>query len=68
MAVVGFVTGGAFSLYVATAFRDERVQDLRPARFALGGGLVAVLLSLGVLGMVPGFDVLLLKDLNPLQN
>ncbi len=63
MAVVGFVTGGAFSLYVATAFRDKRLQDLSPARFALGGGLVAVLLSLGVLGVVTGFDVFLLKDL-----
>jgi len=63
MATVGFVTGGAFSLYVIATFRDKRLEDINPARFALGGGLVAVLLSLGLLGVVSGFEVFLLQDL-----
>ena len=63
MATVGFVTGGAFSLYVIAAFRDKRLEDISPTRFALGGGLVAVLLSLGVIGVVSGFEVFLLQDL-----
>ena len=63
MAVVGFVTGGAFSMYVAAVYRDKRLQDLSPCRFALGGGLVAVLLTLAAIGVMTGFDVLLLGDL-----
>jgi hypothetical protein len=63
MALVGFVTGGTFSLYVASTFRRERLEDLSPGRFALGGALVAVLLSLGLLGVSPGYGVLLLRDL-----
>lgn len=40
--VVGFITGGAFSAYVAGTFRGRRIEDLSPARFALGGALVAI--------------------------
>jgi hypothetical protein len=54
MAAVGFVTGGAFSLYVATALRGRRLEDLRPVRFAFAGSLVAVLVSLGWYGVMAG--------------
>ncbi len=63
MAAVGFLTGGAFSMYVTATFRDKGVQELSPGRFALGGGLIAVLLSLVSLAVAPGLDVLLLGDL-----
>ena len=63
MAVVGLATGGAFSLYVATTFKSKTFRDLTPLRFALGGGLVAVLLTLALLGVSPGYGVLLLSDL-----
>ena len=39
---IGFVTGGAFSAYVAGTFRERRIEDLSPGRFALGGALVAI--------------------------
>ena len=45
-AVVGAVTGGAFAAYIAANFRNRRLEDLSPIRFAVGGGLVAVLLKL----------------------
>lgn len=63
MAFVGFITGGTFSLYVASTFRKARLEDLSPGRFALGGGLVAVLLTLALLGVSPGYSMLLLSDL-----
>lgn len=63
MAFVGFITGGTFSLYVASTFREKRLEDLSPGRFALGGGLVAVLLTLALLGVAPGYGVLLLSDI-----
>ena len=45
-AVVGAITGGAFAAYIAANFRNKRLQDLSPIRFALGGGLVTILLRL----------------------
>jgi hypothetical protein len=54
MAAVGFVTGGAFSLYVATVLRGRQLEDLRPVRFAFAGSLVAVLVSLGWYGLLAG--------------
>jgi hypothetical protein len=45
-AVIGAITGGAFAAYIAANFRNERLQDLSPIRFALGGGLVTILLRL----------------------
>jgi hypothetical protein len=45
VAAVGFITGGIFSLYVATALGGRRLEELKPARFALAGTLVAVLVS-----------------------
>ncbi|HEX9166648.1 MAG TPA: hypothetical protein VF862_12120 [Gemmatimonadales bacterium] len=51
MAAVGFVTGGLFSLYVAAGFGGRQLRDLRPMRLALGGSVVAVLVSLGMLGI-----------------
>ena len=45
-AVVGAITGGAFSAYIAANFRNRQLQDLSPIRFALGGGMVTILLRL----------------------
>jgi hypothetical protein len=50
-AAVGFVTGGLFSSYVAAGFGGRQLRDLRPLRLALGGSVVAVLVSLGMLGI-----------------
>ena len=40
--VVGFITGGAFSAYVAGTYRVRRIEDLSPTRCALGGARVAI--------------------------
>ena len=45
-AVVGAVTGGAFAAYIALNFRNRRLEDLSPFRFAVGGGLVAIVVRL----------------------
>lgn len=45
-AAVGAITGGAFAAYIAANFRSKRLQDLSPIRFAIGGGLVTILLRL----------------------
>lgn len=42
----GFVLGALFSLYLAFAFRHQRVEELSRARFTVGGALVAMLVSL----------------------
>ena len=47
-AFVGFITGGAFSAYIASNFRARQLEDLSPGRFALGGSLMAVPLTLVV--------------------
>ena len=45
-AVVGAITGGVFAAYITANFRNRQLQDLSPARFALGGGSIAILLRL----------------------
>ena len=45
-AVVGAMTGGAFATYIMATSKSKRLQDLSPVRFAVGGGLVAVLLKI----------------------
>jgi hypothetical protein len=45
-AVVGATTGGVFATYIVATSKNKRLQDLSPVRFAVGGGLVAVLLKL----------------------
>lgn len=64
-AAVGFVTGGLFSLYVATGFGGREVRDLRPVRMAIGGAVVAVAVSLGMLaiGLVQAYQGLQLFQL-----
>jgi len=47
-ALVGFITGGAFATYIAGNFRGRRIEDLSPGRFAVGGSLIAVPLTLVV--------------------
>ena len=62
LGLVGFLTGGAFAVYVAAAFRNRRIEEVSAARFALGGALVAVLLSLIGFGLFTGYDALLIQD------
>ncbi len=50
LAGMGFLAGGAFSLFLSVAGRHKRLIDLGPIRIALGSGLIA-----GVL--VPAFGV-----------
>jgi len=45
-AVVGAMTGGAFATCLLATSKNKRLKDLSPVRFAIGGGLVAVLLKL----------------------
>jgi hypothetical protein len=42
----GFILGGVFSFYLAAAFRRKSVEEISRLRFAIGGGLVAVLVGL----------------------
>lgn len=44
--VLGALVGGGFSVFIATNFRRRRVEDVSPARFALGGALVTMLVVL----------------------
>ena len=43
--ITGFLTGGAFSAYLGLAYRNRTILDIRVGRFALGGAIVAGLLS-----------------------
>jgi hypothetical protein len=63
IAAAGFVTGGVFSLYVATVLGGRRVEDLKPARFALAGALIAVLVQLGWYAVMAGADSVTLTSL-----
>lgn len=45
LGVTGFIAGGAFSAYLARAYRDQDLLDIRPVRFAAGGALTAGALS-----------------------
>ncbi len=44
LAVMGFVSGGAFSLYLGISGRDQRLNELSPGRIALGTGITVGLL------------------------
>ena len=46
LGAVGALTGGAFSAYLAANFRRQRIDDLSPVGVAVGGGLVAALVTL----------------------
>lgn len=50
MGAIGFVTGGVFSLYLAGAYRDERLNDLSAVQFTLGAGCVTLIVSIAVIG------------------
>lgn len=68
VAAIGAVTGGAFSAYIAANFRNSRLHELSPGRFALGGGLVTTLLSLlfmCALSLRSGWGLPLLGDVLP---
>jgi len=44
LAVIGFVSGGTFSLYLGIAGRDRRLNELKPGWVALGTGITVGLL------------------------
>ena len=44
LAVMGFVSGGAFSLYLGVAGRNQRLNELRPGWVAVGTGIIVGLL------------------------
>jgi uncharacterized membrane protein (DUF485 family) len=46
LAVMGFVSGGAFSLYLGIAGRDRRINELNPGKVAFGTGVTVSLLML----------------------
>ena len=58
VAAVGFLTGLAFSLYVAAAFRGRSLENLRPAALALGGAAVAAAFYVGWLAAFGGLPAL----------
>ena len=43
--VTGFLTGGAFSAFLRFAYRDQPLLEIKVRRFALGGAIIAGLLS-----------------------
>ena len=51
LAGMGFLAGGAFSLYLGFAARHQRLKDLKPTRSALGSGITAGL-------VIPAFGIL----------
>ncbi len=48
---IGFLAGGAFSLFLGIAGRNHRLHDLKPLRFALGSGITAGL-------VIPAFGII----------
>lgn len=52
--VTGFITGGAFSLYLSVVHRHRQLQELRAGRLALAGAVIAAVLSVGMLVMNGG--------------
>jgi hypothetical protein len=44
LAIIGFVSGGAFSVYLGIAGRDRGLNELKPGRVALGTGTTVGLL------------------------
>ncbi len=44
LAIIGFVSGGAFSLYLGIAGRGQRLNELKSGRVALGTGITVGLL------------------------
>lgn len=55
--VTGFLTGGAFSLYLGVVHRDRGIHELRAGRLALAGAVIATVLSLGILALVGGLGL-----------
>ncbi len=45
LGVVGFLVGGGFSAFLSLAYRDRSLLEIRAGRFAVGGAVVAALLS-----------------------
>jgi MFS family permease len=56
MSAIGFVTGGVFSLYLAGAYRHERVAELSVVQFTLGAGIVTLLVSIALIGGITVFQ------------
>ena len=56
MAAIGFVTGAAFSLYLAGAYRHESLDDLSLVPFTLGASFVTLIVSIAVSGGITLFQ------------
>lgn len=54
MGITGFVTGGAFSLYLGFAHRKHQLHDLSAARLAAVGGVLAAGTALASLALAGG--------------
>lgn len=64
LAVPGFVTGGAFSVYLGVRHRNRHILDLSVLRLALAGGAVAAVTLVGYLVAqgAPAYPSVLLID------
>ena len=49
MGLSGAMVGAGFAVFISANFRDQRVEELSPWRFAFGGGLVTALFTLVLL-------------------
>ncbi len=61
--LIGSITGGVFSAFVAARFRHMRLDDLKAGQFALGGVLIGVLASLLLQVLGFGSTILIPSDL-----
>ncbi len=57
--VTGFLTGGAFSAFLGFAYRDQPLLEIRVRRFALGGAIIAGLLSPVIAWVLTGTGIAL---------
>jgi hypothetical protein len=49
--VVGGLTGGAFAAFISFFYRGRRLSEISPARFGIGGGIVALAFMMAWLGL-----------------
>jgi hypothetical protein len=66
LGVMGGITGGAFSGFIALFYRGRRLSDISWVRFGIGGGVVAGVFVLGFLSTIrwlTGDGPLSLQDL-----
>ena len=49
--IVGGLTGGAFAAFISFFYRGRRLAEISPARFGIGGGIVALAFMMAWLGL-----------------